>query len=155
GGPAAYCVVQVGEVLRSFFIEDGHELHESPEDFDNIRDAEDMVHELVSSQQTLERRKQWAEKTLNTESSLSRFVKILEGCWQDIWDIENQRNDWIFDEFSRFLFIKLNEDSKPNGAFTLARLKSYCRDNQHMGTQAASNFVNQLFDDLKVKYAEV
>ena len=155
GGPAAYCVVQVGDVLRLFLTEDGHELNELPENYDSIRDAEEMVRELTSSDQTIQRRRQWAEKTLNTESSLSRFVKILEGCWQDIWDIENARNDWIFDEFSRFLFIKLNEDSKPNGAFTLARLDSYCSENAHMGQQAASAFVNQLFDELKARYSEV
>ena len=155
GGPAAYCVVQLGDILRCFLIEDGHELHESAEEYDAIRDAEEMVRELTSSEQALERRKQWAQRTLNTESSLSRFVKILEGCWQDIWDIENERNDWIFDEFSRFLFIKLNEDSKPDGSFTTSRLTSYCRENEHMGDKAPCNFINGLFDELKGKYAEV
>ena len=155
GGPAAYCVIQLGEVLRCYLIEDGHELHDPPEKYDKIRDAEDMVRELTGSAQAVQRRKEWAQRTLTTESSLSRFVKILEGCWQDIWDIENQRNDWIFDEFSRFLFIKLNEDNKPDGAFTASRLKAYCRDNEHMGAQAASNFINKLFDDLKGKHSEV
>lgn len=94
-------------------------------------------------------------KTLHTENSLSRFVQLMKGCWQDIWDIENKRNDWIFDEFTRFLFIKLNEDAKPSGSFTTAKLKSYCEQNKHMGDKAAQNFINNLFDDLKGHHPEV
>jgi hypothetical protein len=59
-----------------------------------------------------------------------------EGMLAGIWDIENKRNDWIFDEFTRFLFIKLNEDAKPSGGFTTAKLKSYCEQNKHMGDKA-------------------
>ncbi|NQV49130.1 MAG: N-6 DNA methylase [Candidatus Marinimicrobia bacterium] len=152
-GPAAYCVVQTGENLRLFYVEKGNELHDSIEEWDNIRDAEDMVKELKADVVTsLE---QWARKTLHTENSLSRFVQLMKGCWQDIWDIENKRNDWIFDEFTRFLFIKLNEDGKPNGAFTTAKFKSYCSENKHMGDKAGQNFINNLFDDLKIRHPEV
>ncbi len=152
-GPAAYCVVQTGENLRLFYVGKGNELHDPVEKWDAVRDAEDMVKELKPDIVTsLE---QWARKTLHTENSLSRFVQLMKGCWQDIWDIENERNDWIFDEFSRFLFIKLNEDAKPNGAFTTAKLKSYCAENKHMGDQAAQKFINNLFDDLKGKHSEV
>ncbi len=152
-GPAAYCVVQTGENVRLFYVEKGNELHDPIEEWDNIRDAEDMAKELKADVVTsLE---QWARKTLHTENSLSRFVQLMKGCWQDIWDIENKRNDWIFDEFTRFLFIKLNEDGKPNGAFTTAKLKSYCSENKHMGDKAGQNFINNLFDDLKVRHPEV
>lgn len=152
GGPAAYCVVQVGNVLRTFVVEKGNEIHDPP---DTIRDAEDMISELKENKKTVGRLKQWAQKTLNIESSLSRFVQILKGCWQDIWDIENQRNDWIFDEFSRFLFIKYNEDSKPNGQFTSAALESFCQENAHRGAQAAKDFMNNLFEKLKGRYSDV
>jgi type I restriction enzyme M protein len=154
-GPAAYCVVQVGDVLRCFLVERGNEIHLPPEQWDSVRDAEDMVRELLASKINVEHLEQWARKTLNTENSLVRFVQILKGCWQDIWDIENQRNDWIFDEFSRFLFIKLNEDAKSNGAFTTARLESFCRENSQMGEKGAQAFINQLFDDLRGHYSEV
>ena len=152
-GPAAYCVVQTGENLRLFYVEKGNELHDSVEKWDTVRDAEDMVKELKPDIVTsLE---QWARKTLHTENSLSRFVQLMKGCWQDIWDIENKRNDWIFDEFTRFLFIKLNEDAKPNGSFTTAKFKSYCAENKHMGDKAGQNFINNLFDDLKGRHPEV
>jgi type I restriction enzyme M protein len=154
-GPPAYCVVQVGDLLRCFLVERGNEIHLPPEQLDSIRDAEDMVRELLTSKTNVEHLEQWARKTLNTENSLARFAQILKGCWQDIWDIENQRNDWIFDEFSRFLFIELNEDAKPNGAFTKARLDSFCRENSHMGEKGAQVFINQLFDDLREQYSEV
>lgn len=155
GGPAAYCVVQLGDILRIFLVEKGNELHIPVEEWSAVGDAEEMVSELKSSPKLLRDLQQWADKTLRTENSLSRFVQLLKGCWQDIWDIENQRNDWIFDEFSRFLFIKLNEDSKPNGAFTLNRLNSYCEENRHMGESAAQNFINNLFDELKARHPEV
>jgi len=152
-GPAAYCVVEVGETLRLFYVEKGNEIHDPMEDWDDVRDAEDMVRELKP--EVVKSLEQWARKTLHTENSLSRFVQLMKGCWQDIWDIENKRNDWIFDEFTRFLFIKLNEDSKPNGSFTTAKLKSYCEQNSHMGDKAAQNFINNLFDDLKGRHPEV
>lgn len=152
-GPAAYCVVQTGENLRLFYVEKGNELHDSIEEWDAVRDAEDMVKELKPD--IVDSLEQWARKTLHTENSLSRFVQLMKGCWQDIWDIENKRNDWIFDEFTRFLFIKLNEDAKPNGAFTTAKFKSYCAENKHMGDKAGQNFINNLFDDLKGRHPEV
>lgn len=152
-GPAAYCVVQTGENLRLFYVEKGNELHDPIEEWDAVRDAEDMVKELKPD--IVDSLEQWARKTLHTENSLSRFVQLMKGCWQDIWDIENKRNDWIFDEFTRFLFIKLNEDAKPNGAFTTAKFKSYCAENKHMGDKAGQNFINNLFDDLKGRHPEV
>lgn len=152
-GPAAYCVIEVGGHLRLYLVEKGNEIHDLMEDWDNVRDAEDMVREL--KQEAITGLEQWARKTLHTENSLPRFVQLMKGCWQDIWDIQNKRNDWIFDEFTRFLFIKLNEDAKPNGSFTTAKLKSYCEQNKHMGDKAAQNFINNLFDDLKGHYPEV
>jgi type I restriction enzyme M protein len=152
-GPAVYCVIEVGDRLRLYLVEKGNELHDPMERWDNVRDAEDMVRELKP--EVIKGLEQWARKTLYTESSLSRFVQLMKGCWQDIWDIENKRNDWIFDEFTRFLFIKLNEDAKPNGSFTIARLKSYSEQNKHMGDKAAQNFINGLFDDLKGRHPEV
>jgi len=122
-------------------------------EWDDVRDAADCVQEMTPD--VVSSLTQWARTTLHTESSLPRFVQLLKGCWQDIWDIENKRNDWIFDEFSRFLFIKLNEDYKPNGAFTSSRLRSYCRENQHMGSAAAQGFINGLFDSLKAQHPEV
>ncbi|ABB06794.1 HsdM family class I SAM-dependent methyltransferase [Burkholderia lata] len=152
-GAAAYCVIEVAGHLRIYLVEKGNEIHDEMNDWDNFRDAEDMVREfkpdVVNSLQ------QWARKTLHTESSLSRFVQLMKGCWQDIWDIENKRNDWIFDEFTRFLFIKLNEDAKPSGSFTTAKLTSYSEQNKHMGDKAAQNFINNLFDDLKAHHPEV
>jgi type I restriction enzyme M protein len=152
-GPAIYCVVESGDSLRLFYVAKGNELHDPIEKWDNMRDAEDMVRELKPD--VVENLKQWAQKTLNTESSLTRFVQLMKGCWQDIWDIENKRNDWIFDEFTRFLFIKLNEDAKPNGAFTTTEYTSYCQENKHMGDKAGQNFINNLFDDLKGRHPEV
>ncbi|MEA1052951.1 N-6 DNA methylase [Lamprobacter modestohalophilus] len=152
-GPASYCVIEVGGHLRIFLTERGNEIHEDMQDWDSVRDAEDMVREF--SPELATSLEQWAKKTLNTESSLPRFVQLMKGCWQDIWDIENKRNDWIFDEFTRFLFIKLNEDAKPSGSFTTAKLKSYCEQNKHMGDKAAQNFINNLFDDLKGHHPEV
>lgn len=152
-GPAPYCVVQTAEHLRLFYVEKGNELHDPIEKWDAVRDAEDMVKELKPD--IVDSLEQWARKTLHTENSLSRFVQLMKGCWQDIWDIENKRNDWIFDEFTRFLFIKLNEDAKPNGAFTTAKFKSYCAENKHMGDKAGQNFINNLFDDLKGRHPEV
>ncbi len=152
-GPAAYCVVQTGEHLRLFYVEKGNELHDPIQEWDAVRDAEDMVKELKPD--IVDSLEQWARKTLHTENSLSRFVQLMKGCWQDIWDIENKRNDWIFDEFTRFLFIKLNEDAKPNGAFTTAKFKSYCAENKHMGDKAGQTFINNLFDDLKGRHPEV
>jgi type I restriction enzyme M protein len=152
-GPAAYCVIEVAGHLRIYLVEKGNEIHDEMQDWDNIRDAEDMVREFKP--EVVKSLQQWAQKTLHTENSLSRFVQLMKGCWQDIWDIENKRNDWIFDEFTRFLFIKLNEDAKPSGSFTTAKLKSYCEQNQHMGDKAAQNFINNLFDDLKSHHPEV
>lgn len=152
-GPAAYCVIEVAGHLRIYLVEKGNEIHDEMQDWDNIRDAEDMVREFKP--EVVKSLQQWAQKTLHTENSLSRFVQLMKGCWQDIWDIENKRNDWIFDEFTRFLFIKLNEDAKPSGSFTTAKLKSYCEQNQHMGDKAAQNFINKLFDDLKSHHPEV
>lgn len=152
-GPAAYCVIEVAGHLRIYLVEKGNEIHDEMRDWDGIRDAEDMVHEFKP--EVVEGLIQWAQKTLRTENSLSRFVQLMKGCWQDIWDIENKRNDWIFDEFTRFLFIKLNEDAKPSGSFTTAKLKSYCEQNKHMGEKAAQNFINNLFDDLKGHHPEV
>lgn len=152
-GPAAYCVVEVGDSLRLYYVEKGNEIHDGMEDWDDVRDAEEMLRDL--RQDVVKSLEQWARKTLHTENSLSRFVQLMKGCWQDIWDIENKRNDWIFDEFTRFIFIKLNEDSKPNGSFTSAKLKSYCEQNKHMGDKAAQNFINNLFDDLKGRHSEV
>lgn len=152
-GPAVYCVVQTGEHLRLFYVEKGNELHDPLEKWDTIKDAEDMAKELKPD--IIDSLEQWARKTLHTENSLSRFVQMMKGCWQDIWDIENKRNDWIFDEFTRFLFIKLNEDVKPNGSFTTAKYKSYCDENKHMGDKAGRNFINNLFDDLKGRHPEV
>ena len=128
-------------------------IHDPMEKWDEIRDAEDMVRELTPDVVT--NLEQWAKKTLHTENNLSRFVQLMKGCWQDIWDIENKRNDWIFDEFTRYLFIKLNEDSKPNGSFTSAKFTSYCEQNKHMGDKAGQNFINNLFDDLKGRHPEV
>lgn len=152
-GPAAYCVIEVAGMLRLYLVEKGNEIHDKMSDWDNVRDAEDMAREFKP--EVVESLQQWAQKTLHTENSLPRFVQLMKGCWQDIWDIENKRNDWIFDEFTRFLFIKLNEDSKPNGGFTSAKLKSYCEQNNHMGEKAAQNFINNLFDDLKGQHPEV
>jgi len=152
-GPAAYCVIEVAGHLRIFLVEKGNEIHEEMNDWDNVRDAEDMVREFKPD--VVKSLQQWAQKTLHTENSLSRFVQLMKGCWQDIWDIENKRNDWIFDEFTRFLFIKLNEDTKPNGSFTTTKLQSYCEQNKHMGDRAANNFINNLFDDLKEQHPEV
>ncbi len=152
-GPAVYCVVEVAGHLRLFLVEKGNELLEEMKEWDDIRKAEDMLAEF--NPDLVRSLVQWAQKTLNTESSLSRFVQLMKGCWQDIWDIENKRNDWIFDEFTRFLFIKLNEDAKPNGSFSTTRLKSFCEQNQHMGDKAASTFINNLFDDLKQQHAAV
>jgi type I restriction enzyme M protein len=152
-GPAAYCVIEVGIHLRLYLVEKGNEIHDHMGDWDNVRDAEDMVRELKP--EAVKSLEQWARKTLHTENSLSRFVQLMKGCWQDIWDIQNERNDWIFDEFTRFLFIKLNEDARPNGSFTTGKLKSYCEQNKHMGDKAASNFINNLFDDLKGQHSEV
>ena len=143
-----------GEHLRLFYVEKGNELHDAIDEWDTIRDAEDMVKELKPD--IVDNLEQWARKTLHTENNLSRFVQLMKGCWQDnIWDIENKRNDWIFDEFTRFLFIKLNEDAKPNGAFTTAKFKSYCAENKHMGDKGGQNFINNLFDDLKGRHPEV
>lgn len=152
-GPAAYCVIEVAGHLRIFLVEKGNEIHDEMKDWDDVRDAEDMVREFKPD--VVKGLQQWAQKTLHTENSLSRFVQLMKGCWQDIWDIENKRNDWIFDEFTRFLFIKLNEDAKPSGSFTSAKLKSYCEQNKHMGDKAAQNFINNLFDDLKGHHPEV
>lgn len=152
-GPAAYCVIEVAGHLRIYLVEKGNEIHDEMKDWDNVRDAEDMVREF--SPDVVKSLQQWAQKTLHTENSLSHFVQLMKGCWQDIWDIENKRNDWIFDEFTRFLFIKLNEDAKPNGSFTTAKLKSFCEQNKHMGDKAAQNFINNLFDDLKGHHPEV
>ncbi|MCY9666477.1 SAM-dependent methyltransferase [Paenibacillus alginolyticus] len=152
-GPAAYCVIEVAGHLRIYLIEKGNEIHDEMPDWDDVRDAEDMVREFKP--EVVEGLQQWAQKTLKTENSLSRFVQLMKGCWQDIWDIENKRNDWIFDEFTRFLFIKLNEDAKPSGNFTTAKLKSYCEQNKHMGDKAPQNFLNNLFDDLKSRHPEV
>lgn len=152
-GPAAYCVIEVAGHLRLYLVEKGNEIHDEMLDWDNVRDAEDMVREFKPD--VVNGLQQWAQKTLHTENSLSRFVQLMKGCWQDIWDIENKRNDWIFDEFTRFLFIKLNEDAKPSGGFTLAKLKSYCEQNSHMGERAAQNFINNLFDDLKGQHPEI
>lgn len=152
-GPAAYCVIEVAGHLRIYLVEKGNEIHDEMKDWDDVRDAEDMVREFKPD--VVKGLQQWAQKTLHTENSLSRFVQLMKGCWQDIWDIENKRNDWIFDEFTRFLFIKLNEDAKPNGSFTTAKLKSYCEQNKHMGDKAAQNFINNLFDDLIGHHPEV
>ncbi len=152
-GPAAYCVIEVAGHLRIYLVEKGNEIHDEMKDWDNVRDAEDMVREFKPD--VIQGLQQWALKTLHTENSLSRFVQLMNGCWQDIWDIENKRNDWIFDEFTRFLFIKLNEDAKPSGGFTSAKLKSYCEQNKHMGDKAAQNFINNLFDDLKSHHPEI
>jgi type I restriction enzyme M protein len=152
-GPAAYCVIEVAGHLRLYLVEKGNEIHEEMADWDDVRDAEDMVREFKP--EVIKGLEQWARKTLHTENSLSRFVQLMKGCWQDIWDIENKRNDWIFDEFTRFLFIKLNEDAKPSGSFTTAKLKSYSEQNKHMGDKAAQNFINNLFDDLKGNHPEV
>ncbi|MBR8323355.1 MULTISPECIES: HsdM family class I SAM-dependent methyltransferase [Burkholderia cepacia complex] len=152
-GAAAYCVIEVAGHLRIYLVEKGNEIHDEMNDWDNFRDAEDMVREFKP--EVVKGLRQWALKTLHTESSLSRFVQLMKGCWQDIWDIENKRNDWIFDEFTRFLFIKLNEDAKPSGSFTTAKLKSYSEQNKHMGDKAAQNFINNLFDDLKAHHPEV
>lgn len=152
-GPAAYCVIEVAGHLRIYLVEKGNEIHDEMKHWDDVRDAEDMVREFKPD--VVKGLKQWAQKTLHTENSLSRFVQLMKGCWQDIWDIENKRNDWIFDEFTRFLFIKLNEDAKPSGSFTTAKLKSYCEQNKHMGDKAAQNFINNLFDDLKGHHPEV
>ncbi|WP_323946266.1 HsdM family class I SAM-dependent methyltransferase [Aeromonas hydrophila] len=152
-GPAAYCVIDVAGHLRIYLVEKGNEIHDEMKDWDDVRDAEDMVREFKPD--VVKDLQQWAHKTLHTENSLSRFVQLMKGCWQDIWDIENKRNDWIFDEFTRFLFIKLNEDAKPNGSFTTAKLKSYCEQNKHMGDKAAQNFINNLFDDLIGHHPEV
>ncbi|HBN9565629.1 N-6 DNA methylase [Pseudomonas aeruginosa] len=152
-GPAAYCVIDVAGHLRIYLVEKGNEIHDEMKHWDDVRDAEDMVREFKPD--VVKGLKQWAQKTLHTENSLSRFVQLMKGCWQDIWDIENKRNDWIFDEFTRFLFIKLNEDAKPSGSFTTAKLKSYCEQNKHMGDKAAQNFINNLFDDLKGHHPEV
>jgi type I restriction enzyme M protein len=152
-GPAAYCVIEVAGHLRIYLVEKGNEIHDEMKDWDNVRDAEDMVREFKPD--VVQGLQQWAQKTLHTENSLSRFVQLMKGCWQDIWDIENKRNDWIFDEFTRFLFIKLNEDAKPSGSFTSAKLKSYCEQNKHMGDKAAQNFINNLFDDLKAHHPEI
>lgn len=152
-GPAAYCVIEIAGHLRIYLVEKGNEIHDEMENWDNVRDAEDMVREFKP--EVVEGLQQWAQKTLHTENSLPRFVQLMKGCWQDIWDIENKRNDWIFDEFTRFLFIKLNEDAKPNGSFTTVKLKSYCEQNKHMGDKAAQNFINNLFDDLKGCHPEI
>ena len=152
-GPAAYCVIEVAGHLRIHLVEKGNEIHDEMKDWDNVRDAEDMVRELRPD--VVKSLQQWAQKTLHTENSLSRFVQLMKGCWQDIWDIENKRNDWIFDEFTRFLFIKLNEDAKPSGSFTTARLESFCEQNSQMGDRAAQVFINNLFDDLKGHHPEV
>lgn len=152
-GPAAYCIIEVAGHLRIYLVEKGNEIHDEMKDWDDVRDAEDMVREF--NPDVVKGLQQWAQKTLHTENSLSRFVQLMKGCWQDIWDIENKRNDWIFDEFTRFLFIKLNEDAKPSGSFTTAKLKSYCEQNKHMGDKAAQNFINNLFDDLKGHHPEV
>jgi len=152
-GPAAYCVIEVAGHLRIYLVEKGNEIHDEMKDWDDVRDAEDMVREFKPD--VAKGLKQWAQKTLRTENSLSRFVQLMKGCWQDIWDIENKRNDWIFDEFTRFLFIKLNEDAKPSGSFTVTKLDSYCEQNKHMGDKAAQNFINNLFDDLKGHHPEV
>lgn len=152
-GPAAYCVIEVAGHLRVFLVEKGNEIHDEMKNWDGVRDAEDMVREFKPD--VVKGLQQWAQKTLHTENSLPRFVQLMKGCWQDIWDIENKRNDWIFDEFTRFLFIKLNEDAKPSGSFTTVKLKSYCEHNKHMGDKAAQNFINNLFDDLKGHHPEV
>lgn len=152
-GPAAYCVIEVAGMLRLYLVEKGNEIHDNMSDWDDVRNAEDMAREFKP--EVVAGLQQWARKMLHTENSLPRFVQLMKGCWQDIWDIENKRNDWIFDEFTRFLFIKLNEDAKPSGGFTTAKLKSYCEQNNHMGEKAAQNFINNLFDDLKVQHPEV
>ena len=64
-GPAAYCVVQTGENLRLFYVEKGNELHDPIEEWDSVRDAEDMVKELKSD--IVDSLEQWARKTLHTE----------------------------------------------------------------------------------------
>lgn len=152
-GPAVYCVIEVASHLRLYYIEKGNEIHDEMPNWPDVREAEDTVREFKP--EVVKGLQQWAQKTLHTENSLSRFVQLMKGCWQDIWDIENKRNDWIFDEFTRFLFIKLNEDAKPSGSFTTAKLKSYCEQNKHMGDKAAQNFINNLFDDLKSQHPEV
>ena len=152
-GPAAYCVIEVAGHLRIYLVEKGNEIHDEMPNWPDVREAEDTVREFKP--EVVKGLQQWAQKTLHTENSLSRFVQLMKGCWQDIWDIENKRNDWIFDEFTRFLFIKLNEDAKPSGSFTTAKLKSYCEQNKHMGDKAAQNFINNLFDDLKSQHPEV
>lgn len=152
-GPATYCVIEVAGHLRLYYIEKGNEIHDEMPNWPDVREAEDTVREFKP--EVVKGLQQWAQKTLHTENSLSRFVQLMKGCWQDIWDIENKRNDWIFDEFTRFLFIKLNEDAKPSGSFTTAKLKSYCEQNKHMGDKAAMNFINNLFDDLKGHHPEV
>ncbi len=152
-GPAAYCVIEVAGHLRIYLVEKGNEIHDEMKDWDDVRDAEDMVREFKPD--VVKGLQQWAQKTLHTENSLSRFVQLMKGCWQDIWDIENKRNDWIFDEFTRFLFIKLNEDAKPSGSFTTAKQKSYCEQTKHMGEKAAQNFINNLFADLIGHHPEV
>jgi len=152
-GPTTYCVIEVAGHLRLYYIEKGNEIHDEMPNWPDVREAEDTVREFKP--EVVKGLQQWAQKTLHTENSLSRFVQLMKGCWQDIWDIENKRNDWIFDEFTRFLFIKLNEDAKPNGSFTTSRLESYCEQNKHMGDKAAQNFINNLFDDLKGHHPEV
>jgi len=117
-GPAAYCVIEVAGHLRIYLVEKGNEIHDEMPNWPDVREAEDTVREFKP--EVVKGLQQWAQKTLHTENSLSRFVQLMKGCWQDIWDIENKRNDWIFDEFTRFLFIKLNEDAKPSGSFTTA-----------------------------------
>ena len=59
-GPAAYCVVQTGEHLRLFYVEKGNELHDAIEEWDTVRDAEDMVKELKPD--IVDSLEQWARK---------------------------------------------------------------------------------------------
>jgi type I restriction enzyme M protein len=94
---------------------------------------------------------QWVKKT---DRDLSSFAQLMKGCWQDICDTEDEGNGWVFDEFTRFLCIKINEDAKPRGSFTTAELRSYCEQNKQLGEKAARNFINNLFDDLKAHYPE-
>jgi type I restriction enzyme M protein len=152
-GPAAYCVIEVDNQLKILLVEKGNEIPGEMTDWDGVHDAQVMVceftPEMVNSLQ------QWARKTVSIENSLPRFVQLMKGCWQDIWDIENKRNDWIFDEFTRFLFIKYDQDSRKDSNFTSSTLNSYCKQNEHMGGQAAPNFINNLFDELKGHHPEV
>jgi len=45
-GPAAYCVIEVAGHLRIYLVEKGNEIHDEMKDWDDVRDAEDMVREF-------------------------------------------------------------------------------------------------------------